>query len=355
MRHGIAWDEWTHDFTDPRNSAVQMFASSDWYAHVLQQPRVQAPGAGFTYSSGVSTLMSGVLRKASGESPQLLFGEWLAQPLGMSNFDWELWSPTGPGTGLRNFPFDDAPLGVGLWLRPIDLLKLGRLYLAGGVHDGQRLLDSEWIERAWTRYSHAGTDAYFAASTEEPGYGYQWWFRALRDSRGRTHDCWYADGAGRQYLLICPDDDLIVVSTGSAYDYGGPGIFTALRTVVLPELRHPVTDSLSGFYVDPQLPGQGVSIEVNVARNLVALAWYTHAEGGQRWYVTQGSIENDRVRFDPVLRVEGGGFLTATPPEFIEAGSAELHWNHCNEASLSYEIDAGSGQYALQPLVSGCD
>lgn len=355
MRHGIVWDEWTHDFTDPRNAAVRMFASPDWYAFTLGQARDADPGSGFTYSSGVSTLMSGILRRASGESPQSVFQEWLAEPLGIERFDWELWNPAGPGNGQRTFPFGDVPLGVGLWLRPLDLLKLGRLYLDGGVHDGERLLDAEWIARAWTRYSHAGTDAYFATAGESAGYGYQWWYRALLDSRGRSHPCWYANGAGRQYLLVCPDDELVVVTTGDAYAYSGPGVFSALRERVLPELAHPIDDALSGFYFDPLFPGQGVSIEVVAERSLVVLAWYAHAEGGQRWYIMQGTIAGDRVVFDPVLRVEGGGFMAPTVPAFLQAGRAELQWDDCGRATLDYQLDAGQGRYELQRLVSGCE
>ncbi len=354
MRHGIDWDEWSTSFTDPRNPAVQMFASPDWYAYTLGRPRAAPEGSVFTYSTGVAGLMGGVLRQASGRSPQALFADWLGLPLGIEHFDWELWSPQGPGRGQRTFPFGDAPLGVGLWLRPVDLVKIGQLDLDDGVAGGERLLDGEWIARSWTRYSDAGTDAYFAQSTEPFGYGWQWWFRALRDARGREHACWYANGAGRQYLVVCPQLALVVVSTGESYEYAGPGVFTLLREQILPSLPQPIDRSLGGLYFDPAFEGQGVMIEVAEASRRVVLAWYTHAEAGQRWYVMTGPIGDDRVRFDDVLLVEGGAFMAPGAPAIRRVGTATLVWDDCGHARLDYALEQGSGEYRLQRLLQGC-
>jgi CubicO group peptidase (beta-lactamase class C family) len=352
MRHGIAWDEFSFGFADPRNPAAQMFASSDWYLNVLTRPRSGA--IGFTYSTGVSTLMSGVLRQRGGQSPQQLFASWLAQPLGIEYWDWELWSPGGPGQGLRTFPFDDAPLGVGLWLRPRDLLKIGELYLHGGQFAGRRLLDVEWIERSWTRYSDASTDAYFAGA-EPFGYGQQWWFRELRAADGGRHACWYANGAGRQYLMVCPADELIVVSTADAYDYSGEGVLTLLRDRVLPALPVTVSSALNGSYHDPASDGQGLQVEVLDAEQRAVAYWYTYGANGQaRWYVLLGRIVDDRIEFEQILRGEGGSFLAGPAPQLPLVGSASLVWQSCREARLDYSVDQGGGSYLLQRITGNC-
>lgn len=238
MRHGLDWDEISTGFTDPRNSAVQMFASPDWYRFTLGRARTADPGERFTYSTGVAGLMGAILRQATGHKPQTLFQQWLAGPLDIGSSDWELWSAKGPGHGIRRFPFDEAPLGVGLWLRPRDLLKLGQLYLAGGSYLDQQLIDRDWIKRSWTSYSgkHTG-DTYFSPGTEAAGYGYQWWFREFAVDDGNQVACWYASGAGRQYLLICPELQLIVASTADAYDWNGPGVFNLMRSTILPHVN----------------------------------------------------------------------------------------------------------------------
>lgn len=355
MRHGIQWDEWTHGFTDPRNSAVQMFASDDWYRFTLTRPASEPAGTQFRYSSGVSTLMSGILREATGEAPQDLFAAWFAAPLGIPEFDWELWSPDGPGTGRRNFPFGDAPLGVGLWLRPIDLVKIGQLYLDGGMFNGQRLLDREWIEASWQRYSRNDNDPQFANASEPAGYGYQWWFRELKDARGRGHACWYGDGAGRQYLIVCPDLELVVVSTGDSYAYQGQGVFTLLREHVLPVLDPPVDETFSGYYYDPATSGQGLNVVAMPGIGQVAATWYTFDRGAQRWYVMLGGIQGNAVQFDEVLRSDGGEFLGANGGQTRSVGSARLVWSSCRRAVLEFDIEQGTGTYPLQRLDPGCD
>jgi CubicO group peptidase (beta-lactamase class C family) len=354
MRHGLDWDEWSYGFTDPRNSAVQMFASPDWYAFTLGRGRVAAPGSRFGYSSGNATLLSGILRQATGDSPQTLFARWLGDPLGIERFDWELWNPAGPGHGQRDFPFDDAPLGVGLWLRPIDLLKLGRLYLHEGVHEGERILDPEWIRASWMPHSHSGNDAYFAQASERAGYGYLWWFREFVDvARGR-HACWYAEGAGRQYLIVCPHADLIVVSTADAYQYSGAGVITLLREKILPASSATPDASRSGFYYDPATSGQGLSIEVLEERGQAIAAWYTFAHGRQRWYAMLGRIDGDRIVFESIQRLEGGEFLVPATLQPVDAGRAELRFSGCDRAELDYDVELGRGQYALSRIASDC-
>lgn len=354
MRHGLAWDEFSTSFLDPRNPVVGMLASDDYYLYTLRSPVVAAPGARFDYSTGVSTLMSGVLRNATGLTPQQYAERYLFAPLGITAAHWETWSPGGRGTGVRSFPFGDAPLGIGLWLRPRDLARIGQLYLDGGVHAGQRLLDPEWIRDAWTVYSDARTDAYFVETVDEGfGYGYQWWYRAMRDARGRAHPVWYASGYGGQRLYVFPQLELVVASTAdSTVDYSGPGIATVLRELLLPALQVPVTPALSGSYYDPARSGQGLNIEV-LGNGAVVAYWYTYAAGGQRWYVMQGDVAGDRVALT-VYRTEGGVFLDPAPATLVRAGTAQLRWDTCATARLDYDIEAGRGTYPLTRLTGSC-
>jgi len=58
MRSGIAWDEDTVPYTDPRNDCAAMEASGDWVQFVLDKPMAAAPGSTWVYSSGVTMLLA---------------------------------------------------------------------------------------------------------------------------------------------------------------------------------------------------------------------------------------------------------------------------------------------------------
>ena len=70
QRHGIQWDEVSTDYRDSQNSANQMINSNDWYQYVLTQQMETSPGQTFNYSTGVSTLMSRMIRVISGMGPE---------------------------------------------------------------------------------------------------------------------------------------------------------------------------------------------------------------------------------------------------------------------------------------------
>ena len=348
MRSGLEWDEWSTSFVDPRNSFVQMTESSDWYRHVLSLSRVAAPNTQFTYNTGSSILMSGVLRQATGKLPQQLLAQELLNPLGISSWRFEIWG------GRRDFPFNDAPLGVGLWLRATDMLKIGRLLLDGGVISERRIIDRDWIQQMFTLYNHAGNEPRFESATETYGYGYQWWYAGVVDSRGREHPMWYADGAGRQYLMMFPQLDLIVASTADDYARRGPGVLTLLREQILPTMSLSITPELAGSYYNPATNGEGLNVEVLADRNEVLAYWYTQENGAQRFYVLQGPISGDQADLQ-VFTTLGGHFQNpADRPQLQPAGTATLRWNGCREAVLDYSIELGSGSYELTRLSGLC-
>lgn len=148
-----------------------MIASGDWYQYVLTRPVDAQPGEKFAYSTGVSNLMGQMLRVASGQSPRNFANSQLFGPLGIHVTHWEGYSQAGLGHGLTDWPNPDGdvPLGFGLWLKPTDMLKIGQLYLNGGVYNGTRILDEEWIEASWETWSNSENTELFA---DRPGSGY---------------------------------------------------------------------------------------------------------------------------------------------------------------------------------------
>jgi CubicO group peptidase (beta-lactamase class C family) len=193
MTAGIRWDESTVDYTDPANSCARMEASNDWIQFVLDQPMAADPGASFVYNSGVTQLLSQVLRKATGKHADAYAAEQLFRPLGIESFHWKK-TPTG-------HPDTEG----GLYLTASDLAKLGYLYARDGVWQGRRVLPAGWVAASTAPLVTPGAGASFR-------YGYQWWLLPDPARAGVWH--WAALGYGGQRLVVVPELDLIAVFTG---------------------------------------------------------------------------------------------------------------------------------------------
>lgn len=162
----------------------------DWVRAALERPLEAAPGTAFTYSTGNSHLVSAILTEASGRGSRDLFRDYLGEPLGVSLDGW-IRSPRGIDFG-----------GNGFRITPEELATFGRLYLNGGVWDGERLVPADWIERSTRRHAEGWPERYGA-------YGYLWWLPPERDA------AYMAVGYGGQFLYVDPPTATVVVITST--------------------------------------------------------------------------------------------------------------------------------------------
>ncbi|MBT8047050.1 MAG: serine hydrolase [Xanthomonadales bacterium] len=354
QRHGIEWDEDSTDYRDPLNPVGQMIESEDWYRYVLGQPVDAVPGAKFSYSSGASTLMSRMIRVASGMGPDAFAMQQLFGPMAIENVHWEIYSEQGMGTGITDWPNpdDDVTLAFSLWLTARDMLKIGQLYLDGGVYNGQRILDEAWVDASWTRYSHSGNSSYFP----DPGWGhgYQWWIARLGDLSGREFSIYFASGWGSQVIFIVPDLGLVVVTTADNYDFGGPDVDALLVTRILPELTLQLDSRFSGSWYDPASDGQGFSMEVRAGSETVVAYWYTYtADGEKRWFVLQGEVI-DGVGEVTIYQTSGGVFLQGDPVVRTVWGTGSFSAVDCRHMEFAFESAELSASIPLTRITGEC-
>ena len=119
--------------------------------------------------------------------------------------------------GMRNTllstdRFGDFILSSQVYTNARDLARFGLLYLNGGVWHGERLISEDWIE--FTRTP--------APATADTGnfYGGQWWL--VPDGRDDVPKTAYSTAGNRgQYVIVVPDQDLVIVRRG--LDYGRQG------------------------------------------------------------------------------------------------------------------------------------
>jgi CubicO group peptidase (beta-lactamase class C family) len=201
MSGGLVGDddpEWLRPYDQP-----------DWVAAILATPLLQPPGTSFAYSSMGSHLLSAILVTATGRSvldyarekvfgPLGIVSEPAAQPVSASA-DWTLLYDATPG-----FAWSVDPQGLNLGFADLkitapDMIKIGQLYLDGGVWDGMQIVSAQWVARS----TSAVVDTGFSSGTG--GYGYQWWVSAAGG-----HDVFAAMGYAGQLIEVIPELDLVV-------------------------------------------------------------------------------------------------------------------------------------------------
>jgi CubicO group peptidase (beta-lactamase class C family) len=230
------------------------------YNSVLDQP-----GETFYYDSGSPHLMSAIIQKASGLTLEAYAKKDLFGSLGIMDYGWQS-DPQGITTG-----------NSGLILRPLDMAKLGYLYLHNGQWNGKQIVPAEWVQDSTTR--HMETKGLMNAA-EDDGYGYYWWI----DSFGG----YSAHGFGGQYIFVLPKLDMVVVFTSGLADPDFPAPYQLLKTYLLPAAQstQPLADN-------PQLSNQ-LTAEIagiqNTARPVTPLPEIAKQISGKRIHIVGDKI-----------------------------------------------------------------
>ncbi len=229
MSSGFDCDDDDYDTPGNEDTMQSQSEQSDWYRYVLDLPMVREPGEAGVYCTAGINLIGGVLEKVTGTSLPRLFQEQFAVPMGISNYQMNL-SPTYHGY-----------MGGGIRLRPRDFLKLGQLYLDGGVWNGQRIVSEAWVNESAAAH---------ASLNESDDYGFAWWRRSYQVA-GKTIETYYASGNGGQLLFVVPELDLVVLIQAGNYSDGrtrNEFRDRYMRQSILPAALAAKSDGVAGSY-----------------------------------------------------------------------------------------------------------
>jgi CubicO group peptidase (beta-lactamase class C family) len=180
MRSGLDWQEGMPVYQE-------MMRTTDWVAYVLNKRMAAEPGSQFRYCSGCSHLMSAILQETTGMGTLEYAQSQLFEPLGISNYSWEL-----DGSDIPNG-------GWGLQMTPRDMAKFGYLYLNNGTWDGQQIVPADWVQDSIQSGLAVGGGVYYA---------YQWWVYP-------DFHLYAAEGLNGQFIFVVPDLELVIVFTAN--------------------------------------------------------------------------------------------------------------------------------------------
>jgi CubicO group peptidase (beta-lactamase class C family) len=160
------------------------------------------PGGGrAVYCSADLNLVGGAVAQATHSWLPEFFERYLARPLQFGAYHMNL-MPTG-----------EAYMGGGLYLRPRDELKLGQLYLSGGIWHGPRIVNEDCVRQSTSSYSTFDPQTNYDAPHE---YGFGWHTNRLHVG-DRVFGAYRAGGNGGQVVMVIPDLDLVVGINGGSY------------------------------------------------------------------------------------------------------------------------------------------
>lgn len=194
MASGLNWDE---SYYSPFSITTRAYFDDDLNKVILGLKGVDEPGKAYKYLSGNTQLLAMVIEKATGKSLADFVAENFWEPMGAEND--ALWQTDHKDGVVKAY--------CCIASNARDFARFGKLYKQHGKWNGQQLLDSTFIAKS--------TTPRFAAS---PEYGYGWW---LSDYKGKK--IFYMRGHLGQYVIVIPQDDLIIVRLGNQHQKSTKG------------------------------------------------------------------------------------------------------------------------------------
>jgi CubicO group peptidase (beta-lactamase class C family) len=165
-----------------------------------------APGSFWYYNNWDFNVLGTIYERAAGATIFDAFQTRIATPLGMQDY-----RPsdgryvTDAASSHRAYPFR---------MSARDLARFGLLYLRNGRWKERQIVPESWVRDSTTAWSQTHVHS---------GYGYLWW-TGFPDRRVAIMDLptagFWADGAGGQFVVVDPADDLVVVHQTAGADVG---------------------------------------------------------------------------------------------------------------------------------------
>ncbi len=192
MASGLDWDE---SYYSPFSITTRAYFDEHLDAVILSQKGIEAPGKSYKYLSGNTQLLAMVIEKATGKSLADYVWENFWQPMGAENP--ALWQTDRKGGVVKAY--------CCIASNARDFARFGKLYEHYGNWNGQQILDSAFVAKSIVpRFA------------DSPQYGYGFW---LSEYQGKK--VFYMRGHLGQYVIVIPQDKLIIVRLGAMKSRSG--------------------------------------------------------------------------------------------------------------------------------------
>jgi CubicO group peptidase (beta-lactamase class C family) len=247
MQAGFRFNE---SYINPFSDMAQLFYGNNQLGFIEKLKFDHEPGEMYAYNSATTALLGLVLERAVGIPYAAYLEQKIWRPLGMEY---------NASMSLDDKKHRSAKSYQGLNATAIDLAKIGRLYLEGGMWNGRRIVSKAWIDRSiipavvpledWKKYkdhqyhwysderacyitdslgAYRFTDSIAAQTFAQTSAFPYYTVRKYNDRR--AGDYWvvcnlspqfYAYGIMTQILYVDPEKKYIMVRLGEDWATGG--------------------------------------------------------------------------------------------------------------------------------------
>ncbi len=186
--------DWIEDYYNPFHITTKAYFCDDLNRLMTEEVHIDhKPGEKFHYLSGDTQLMGMIIAKATGMTLSDYMSQSFWKPMGARKY--ALWTLDNQGKTEKAFCCINA--------NARDFARFGKLYEHLGNWEGKQILDTAYVIKSLS-----------APLKETPYYGYSWW---LSNYKGKKIA--YMRGVLGQYVIIIPEDQVIIVRLGQKLDF----------------------------------------------------------------------------------------------------------------------------------------
>lgn len=185
--------KWTENYTNIFGVTARAYVGRGLEKLIKSRPIIKEPGQSFKYLSGDTQLLAMTIEKATGQKLSSLVYDWFWDPIGAENN--ALWQ-------IDNLKTNTEKAYCCFNSNARDFAKFGKLFKDYGYWNEEKLLDSSFVSKATTK-----------RFDKSPYYGYGFW---LGSHKGM--DYFSMRGHLGQYVIIFPDENIIIVRLGKTND-----------------------------------------------------------------------------------------------------------------------------------------
>lgn len=204
---------WKHLLQQNSDWSGELWGGKDWADRPPRQGglddwkfrKLNEPGTVMEYNDvRVNVLAYSLLNVWRKPLPQVL-KKYIMDPIGAST-TWRWYGYDNAWTEIDGLNMKSVTggghSGAGLFISAEDMARFGLLFLNNGIWDKNRIISSEWIEKA------------IIPSKPNVNYGYMWWLnkKGNRHWEGLSENIYYAAGFGGNFIVIDKENDLVVVT-----------------------------------------------------------------------------------------------------------------------------------------------